>query len=64
MFKHQLKILDLSNDNFDSKMIGLIKENFLLKKVPFNQVYFFDIIIYYLTKVLLLFYKIKRKVVT
>lgn len=64
MFKHQLKILDLSKNNFDLKMINLIKENFYLKKIPFNKVYFFDSIIYYFTKVLLLFYKIKRKVVT
>lgn len=60
---HQLKILSLSLNNFDKKMLNLIEKKSLIKNGYFNKVFFLDKIVFYLIKILLLFFKIKRKVV-
>jgi beta-1,4-mannosyl-glycoprotein beta-1,4-N-acetylglucosaminyltransferase len=60
-YSHQLQILSLSNYNFDSKIIELIKNTLLIKKNSFKKIIFLDYIIFYCTKFLLLYYKAKRK---
>jgi hypothetical protein len=59
--KNQLKILDLTKNNYDLKMINLLKKKFLLKKGSFNPKNIYDDIIFYFVKALLVIYKLKRK---
>jgi hypothetical protein len=44
-------------------MLNLIEKKSLIKNGYFNKVFFPDKIVFYLIKILLFFFKIKRKVV-
>jgi beta-1,4-mannosyl-glycoprotein beta-1,4-N-acetylglucosaminyltransferase len=59
--KNQLRILDLTKNNYDLKITNLLKKKFLLKKGSFNPKNIYDDIIFYFVKALLVIYKFKRK---
>lgn len=64
--KNQFKIVQSINSNlFDEKMSSLIeKQNSLIRKTPFKKKNLFDDSIFYLIKFFLLFFKIKRRIIS
>lgn len=64
--KNQFKIVQSINSNlFDEKMSSLIeKQNSLIRKTPFKKKNLLDDSIFYLIKFFLLFFKIKRRIIS
>ena len=63
MFKHQYKIVDLNNKFFFDDKISIIisKSKTKIKKKQYKKKFFMDNVIFYIFRILLLFFKLKRK---
>ena len=63
MFKHQFKIVDLNNKFFFDDKISIIisKSKTKIKKKQYKKKSFMDNVIFYIFRILLLFFKLKRK---
>ena len=64
MSKNQYKIVDLNNQNFFDNKISLIisKSKMKIKKEHYKVKSFMDNVIFYIFRILLLFFKLKRKI--
>lgn len=64
IYNNQFKVIDLNNINFFDKYISrlLLSSKLEIKKDPFIKKGIFDDIIFYVLKTLILFFKIKRKI--